>query len=160
MKKWLAVLLVLALAGAVAWVTLSRNAAPDVRYTTLSGETLNQADLKGKVVLVNFWATSCPGCIEEMPHMQQMYKEYAAKGFETIAVAMSYDPPNYVKTYADKNTLPFKVVMDTDGAIAKAFGDVELTPTTFLIDRDGNIVKRYVGIMNFDEIKQLIVQSL
>ncbi|MXR36561.1 TlpA disulfide reductase family protein [Craterilacuibacter sinensis] len=160
MKKWLAVVLVLVLAGAVAWVAFSRHAAPEVRYTTLSGETLSQADLKGKVVLVNFWATSCPGCIEEMPHMQQMYKEYAAKGFETIAVAMSYDPPNYVKAYADKNTLPFKVVLDADGAIAKAFGDVELTPTTFLIDRDGNIVKRYVGIMNFDEIKQLIVQSL
>jgi peroxiredoxin len=142
------------------YLALERNRAPELSYRTLSGQTISPAALKGKVVLVNFWATSCPGCIEEMPHMQQMYREYAAKGFETIAVAMNYDPPNYVQAYVKKNALPFPVVLDSDGSIAKAFGDVALTPTTFLIDREGNIVKRYVGIMNFDEVKKLIMQSL
>src|SRR3546814_11048392 len=71
------------------------------------------------------------------------------KGFETIAVAMQYDPANYVKYYADTRKLPFTVAIDAQGEIAKAFGDVKLTPTSFLIDKEGHIIKRYLG--NYDK---------
>jgi len=133
---------------------------PEVTLTTIQGEQLTAADLRGKVVLVNFWATSCATCVKEMPKLVETYRRYRDRGFETIAVAMSYDPPNYVLHYAEKNALPFKVALDPVGAAARAFGDVSLTPTTFVIDRRGTIVKRYVGEPDFAELDRLIEAKL
>jgi peroxiredoxin len=161
MRKWLAGLLVLVVGVAVVYtLVLARHPAPDVAYTTLQGQPATLAGLRGKVVLVNFWATSCSGCVEEMPQMKAMHQRYASKGFEVVAVAMNYDTPAYVREYAAKNQLPFQVTMDGDGHIARAFGDIQLTPSTFLIDREGNIVKRYVGVMNFAEVRQVIEGGL
>jgi peroxiredoxin len=120
-----------------------------VSFTTLSGEKITTEDLRGKVVLVKFWATSCVTCIAQMPDAIDNYNDLSPKGFDTIAVAMDYDPPNYVRNFAQSRQLPFKVVMDSTGEIAKAFGDVKLTPTAFLIDKNGNIIKRYLG--NYDK---------
>lgn len=133
---------------------------PEVSLTTIRGETLTAADLRGKVVLVNFWATSCVTCVKEMPKLVAAYRRHRDRGFETIAVAMRYDPPNYVLHYAEKNALPFKVALDPMGAAARAFGDVQLTPTTFVIDRRGNIVKRYLGEPDFAELDRLIEGKL
>ncbi|WP_028536794.1 TlpA family protein disulfide reductase [Paludibacterium yongneupense] len=161
MKKWFAVLALLAVGGVLIYTLgFARNAAPQVAYTTLQGKPESLAALKGKVVLVNFWATSCSGCIEEMSQMKAMYQRYAAHGFAIVAVAMNYDTPSYVREYSSRNHLPFSVTFDGDGRIAKAFGDIQLTPSTFLLDREGNIVKRYVGVMNFAEIRQLIEGGL
>ncbi|MEY4295976.1 MAG: hypothetical protein RLY82_1664 [Pseudomonadota bacterium] len=77
-----------------------------------------------------------------------------------VAVAMSYDPPSYVVNYAETRKLPFKVAIDNTGAIAKAWGDVQLTPTTYLLDKKGAIVKRYVGEPNFAELNALIEKLL
>ena len=129
---------------------------PEISLTTIQGEKLTAADLRGKVVLVNFWATSCVTCVKEMPKLVETYRKHHDRGFETIAVAMSYDPPNYVLHYAEKNALPFKVALDPVGAAARAFGDVSLTPTTFVIDRRGTIVKRYLGEPDFAELDRLI----
>jgi peroxiredoxin len=133
---------------------------PEVTLTTITGEKLTAADLRGKVVLVNFWATSCVTCVKEMPKLVATYRKHRDRGFETIAVAMSYDPPNYVLHYAEKNALPFKVALDPVGAAARAFGDVSLTPTTFVIDRRGTIVKRYLGEPDFAELDRLIEGKL
>jgi peroxiredoxin len=133
---------------------------PEVTLTTIKGEQLTAADLRGKVVLVNFWATSCVTCVKEMPKLVETYRKHRDRGFETIAVAMSYDPPNYVLHYAEKNALPFKVALDPLGAAARAFGDVSLTPTTFVIDRRGAIVKRYLGEPDFAELDQLVEGKL
>jgi len=133
---------------------------PEVTLTTITGEKLTAADLRGKVVLVNFWATSCVTCVKEMPKLVETYRKHRDRGFETIAVAMSYDPPNYVLHYAEKNALPFKVALDPVGAAARAFGDVSLTPTTFVIDRRGTIVKRYLGEPDFAELDRLIEGKL
>ena len=129
---------------------------PEISLTTIQGEKLTAADLRGKVVLVNFWATSCVTCVKEMPKLVETYRKHHDRGFETIAVAMSYDPPNYVLHYAEKNALPFKVALDPVGAAARAFGDVSLTPTTFVIDRRGTIVKRYLGEPDFADLDRLI----
>jgi peroxiredoxin len=152
-------------AALVSAVFLGRYAAvsarvPDVTITTIQGEQLTAASLRGKVVLVNFWATSCATCVKEMPRLVETYRRHRARGFETIAVAMSYDPPNYVLHYAARNALPFKVALDPTGAAARAFGDVELTPTTFVIDRRGTIVKRYLGEPDFAELDRLIERAL
>ncbi|WP_454719850.1 MULTISPECIES: TlpA disulfide reductase family protein [Cupriavidus] len=136
------------------------NAAPPATFTLLSGEKISTADLKGKVYLVNFWATSCTTCVKEMPEMVRTYDKFKGKGLEFVAVAMSYDPPMYVMNYAQTRQLPFKVAMDSDGAAAKAFGEVQLTPTTFVIDKDGHILKRYVGEPEWDALHKLLDGAL
>jgi len=161
MKKVLIALLAVAIIGLVAYTLLfDRNAAPQVSYTSLSGQQADTASLKGKVVLVNFWATSCSGCVEEMPEIKKLHQQYGARGLQIMAVAMSYDPPNYVQAFVQQNQLPFFVALDGQGSIAKAFGDIQLAPTTFLIDKQGNILKRYVGVMDFKEVHQILNQQL
>ncbi|TBO30200.1 TlpA family protein disulfide reductase [Aquabacterium lacunae] len=134
--------------------------APDVPFTQLDGKVVPMADLQGKVTLVNFWATSCSTCIKEMPELVATHQKFQARGFETLAVAMSYDPPAYVMQFAESRQLPFRVAIDHSGDLAKGFGDVQLTPTTFLLDKQGRIVKRYVGAPDFAAMHQLIDKLL
>jgi peroxiredoxin len=134
--------------------------APAVTFMTIKGETIPLSALRGKVVLVNFWATDCPICIKEMPQMIETHKKFHARGYETVAVAMWYDPPNRVLDYAGKNVLPFKVSFDPVGDIGKAFGDVTLTPTTFVVDKRGNIVDRILGEPDFGKLNALIETKL
>lgn len=134
--------------------------APQLEYTTIKGEVIKPADYEDQVMLVNFWATSCVTCIKEMPDIIATHNKYADQGFRTIAVAMSYDRPDYVVNFAEKRELPFDVVLDLKGDIAKAFDDVKITPTTYLIDRNGKIIKTYVGEPDFQAVHQLIEKSL
>jgi peroxiredoxin len=134
--------------------------APESSFVLLDGSTLSAKQLQGKVALVNFWATSCTTCVAEMPELVATYQQYKDKGYETLAVAMSYDPPRYVVNFAQTRQLPFKVAIDNTGAVARAWGDVKLTPTTFLLNKRGEIVKRYVGTPNFPELHQLIEKLL
>jgi peroxiredoxin len=155
-----AVVIVAAIAAA-GYVSFStRQVAPEVTFTSLNGEKVSMQSLRGKVVMVNFWATSCTTCVKEMPEMVQTYNKYKDKGLDFVAVAMSYDPPNYVLNYAQTRSLPFKVALDTQGDIAKSFGDVKLTPSTFVIDKDGKVIKRYVGEPDFAALHQLLEKAL
>ena len=151
----------LAVGGGLAWRSLKADApAPDARYTLLDGSQGSIAQLRGKVTLVNFWATSCTTCVHEMPQIIATHEKYKGRGFETLAVAMSYDPPAYVANFAESRKLPFKVAIDNSGAIARGFGDVRLTPTTYLINKRGEIVKRYVGQPDFDALHALVERLL
>ena len=152
------VVVAIAVAGYFAFFGSSPH-VPDVTFTLLSGQKVSTSDLKGKVYLVNFWATSCSTCMEEMPKMVQTYNRFKGEGLEFVAVAMNYDAPMYVANYAQTRQLPFKVAMD-DGSAAKQFGNVQLTPTTFVIGRDGKILKRYVGEPQFAELDQLLQKAL
>lgn len=135
-------------------------AAPAVTFVSIKGEKITTADLRGKVVLVNFWATDCATCIKEMPEVVATYNKYQAQGFETIAVAMRHDPPNYVLNYVEKNKLPFKVALDPLGELARAFGEVKLTPTTFIIDKQGKLVMRILGEPDFAKLHALLEEKL
>ena len=135
-------------------------AAPQSTFVLLDGSKQSTADMKGKVTLVNFWATSCVTCVAEMPEIIATYNKYQSRGYDTLAVAMSYDPPSYVVNFAETRKLPFKVAIDNTGAVAKAWGDVQLTPTTFLVNKRGEIVKRYVGQPDFVALHQLIEKLL
>ncbi len=135
-------------------------AAPESTFVLLNGSKQSTADMKGKVTLVNFWATSCVTCVAEMPQLISTYDKYKARGYDTLAVAMSYDPPSYVVNYAETRQLPFKVAIDNTGAVAKAWGDVQLTPTTYIVNKRGEIVKRYVGEPDFAALHQLIEKLL
>lgn len=138
----------------------SKSQAPDVSYTLLDGRQGDLAQLQGKVVLVNFWATSCTTCVAEMPQIAATYEKFKGRGYETLAVAMSYDPPAYVARFAESRKLPFGVAIDNTGTIASRFGDVRLTPTSYLIDKRGVIVKRYVGAPDFPALHALIDKLL
>lgn len=138
----------------------SAQAAPDSTFVLLDGSKKTTADMKGKVTLVNFWATSCVTCVAEMPKIISTYDKYKGQGYDTVAVAMSYDPPAYVVNYAETRKLPFQVAIDNTGAVAKAWGEVQLTPTTYLVNKRGEIVKQYVGEPDFAALHKLIEKLL
>jgi thiol-disulfide isomerase/thioredoxin len=138
----------------------SSQAAPESIFVLLDGSRKTTSDFKGKVTLVNFWATSCVTCVAEMPKLIATHQKYATQGYDTVAVAMSYDPPSYVVNYTETRQLPFKVAIDNTGAVAKAWGDVKLTPTTYLVNKRGEIVKQYVGDPDFAALHKLIEKLL
>jgi len=162
MKKlvWLFPALLLLAAGAYLSQQSASSLAPNSNFVLLDASIAKTSDFKGKVTLVNFWATSCTTCVAEMPKIIATYDKYHNQGFETVAVAMSYDPPSYVVNYTQTRKLPFKVAIDNTGLIAKDWGDVRLTPTTYLLNKNGEIVKRYVGEPNFTELHNLIEKLL
>ena len=155
-------LALVALAGAGAWMALGtgRSAAPSSTFVLLDGSSHTTDALRGKVTLVNFWATSCTSCVAEMPDLVATHQKYQARGCETLAVAMAYDPPSYVVNFVETRKLPFKVAIDNTGAVAKAWGDVKLTPTTYIVDKRGAIVKSFVGPPDFAQLHQLIEKLL
>ena len=132
----------------------------DVNFIGVHGDQFAMSSLKGKVVLVNFWATSCSVCVSEMPKMVRTFEKYREQGLETVAVAMSYDPPDRVFAYAQQNKLPFRVTLDIFGKAMQAFGGVRGTPTTFLVDRSGKIVQRFEGEPDFGKLGVLIEREL
>ena len=129
-------------------------------YTLLDGTKSSTDQLRGKVVLVNFWATTCTTCVHEMPQVVATYEKFKDRGYETLAVAMSYDPPAYVINYAETRKLPFGVAIDATGSIAESFGHVQLTPTSVLINKRGEIVKRFVGEPDFAKLQDLVEKLL
>ncbi|MCA0442227.1 MAG: TlpA family protein disulfide reductase [Proteobacteria bacterium] len=146
--------------GAVVVLGSGTSVAPQSTFVLLDGSQQTTSDLRGKVTLVNFWATSCTTCVAEMPDIVATYDKYKGQGFETLAVAMSYDPPSYVVNFTETRKLPFKVAIDNTGAVAKAWGDVKLTPTTYIVNKRGEIVKSYVGAPDFTELHRLIEKLL
>jgi len=147
--------------GGIAFATFGQQPqAPDVTFISIDGEKISSASLRGKVVMVNFWATSCATCVKEMPQMVETYKQFKDQGLEFVAVAMSYDRADYVLNYAATRRLPFKVALDSGGDLARQFGDVAMTPTTFVIGKDGKILKRYLGEPDFASLHALLQKSL
>ena len=157
---YLASFLVAAGLGLAFFVFTSPAKAPDTSFVLLDGSRVKTSDLRGKVVLVNFWATSCTTCVAEMPSLVATHRKFQPRGFETIAVAMQYDPPSYVLNFAQSRKLPFMVAIDNTGALATAWDDVRLTPTTYVLDKQGAIVKRFVGTPDFPDLDRLLESLL
>lgn len=155
-------LLAAIIAGAVAlyFAAMRAPAAPEVTFVSIKGEKIATADLRGKVALVNFWATDCVICREEMPDLVKTYARYRDRGLDVLAVAMRHDPPNHVLHYVESEKLPFTVVLDPLGNIAKAFGDVKATPTLVLIGRDGGIRETLQGKVDFAALNRSIERAL
>ena len=159
-KSLLAGVAIIALVTGFVATLSAKPMAPSVHFTSLSGEKVALDDLRGKVVLVNFWATDCPGCVAEMPDLIKTQQKYQAAGLTTVAIAMPHDRPDYVMAYTQKNALPFVVTLDPTGQLGKAFKDVQLTPTTFVIDKQGRILQRTVGVLDFPKLHALIEKEL
>lgn len=158
-KTALATILILLLI----YVAYSFLPAPNVNnvvFTTINGEKISMKSLKGKVVLVSFWATDCVSCVKEMPDLIKTYNQYNKKGLEIIAVAMPYDPPLQVVNFAKQKELPFPVMHDSYAEITQKFGGVSVTPTAYLYNKDGNRIQRAVGILNFNKLHALLDKEL
>jgi peroxiredoxin len=160
LRRFLVPVAILTLLGMLIFAVMDKNRAPNVTFTTITGEQITMEQLHGKIVLVNFWATSCSGCIAEMPKLVETYNRYHASGFELVAVAMAYDPPSNVANYVKKNALPFPVALDPQGEMAAAFNDVKLTPTAFVIDQRGRIVRNVVGDLDFNALHAMLDEQL
>ncbi|ACH82465.1 Redoxin domain protein [Acidithiobacillus ferrooxidans ATCC 53993] len=158
-----ALVLLAALGAAVAAYALTeQNAAPAtpaVTFTTLDGRQIRLQGQQGKIVMVIFWATNCSICMGEMPDLIETYRQYQARGFELIAVAMAYDDPEQVRKFARSKGLPFPVVLDTSGSLARSFNDTKVVPTIFLIDKKGNLVSRTLGAIDFSKLHQYLNRS-
>jgi peroxiredoxin len=96
----------------------------------------------------------------EMPRMSKLYRELAPRGYEMVAVAMKRDDPVGVAALVAKDALPFKVALDPAGDIARQFGNIHITPTTFLIDKRGRVLRRFVGEPNWQEFNALVEKAL
>ena len=165
-SHWIKPVIISAIIGAIAvggYLTLGRQPvaqAPQVTFIDLAGKKITTDSLRGKVVIVNFWATSCVSCVREMPQMIETFNKFKGEGLEFVAVAMKYDPPNYVINFTETRQLPFTVALDSGGDIAKAFNEVQMTPTTFVIDKQGRIIKRYVGEPDFAAFHGILKAAL
>jgi peroxiredoxin len=147
----------LLITAAVFWASKSQSLqAPDVSLMTITGQTLQLSAFKGKPVIVTFWATDCAACVKEIPDLIDLYQTYRDKGLEIIAIAMYYDPPNHVVEMSKAKQIPYYVALDLRAELARAFGEVHLTPTTFVIDADGVIVQHITGTFKPTELSRLI----
>lgn len=159
-KKDLAVIgftvLLAALLGYL-WIAPSGHPpAPQVTFENLEGKNFTLKQLKGKPVVVNFWATSCPGCVLEIPALVELSQKYSTNNLVVIGVAMDYDPESQVREMVRKKKMTYPVVLDSKGEVAKAFGHVTLTPTTFFISKEGKIFKHKLGEMTHTELETAI----
>lgn len=119
--------------------------APDFTLETLEGESITLSDLRGQVVLVNFWATWCPPCKAEMPAFEQAYTDYAAEGFVILAVnAIQQDSVDAIEAFRATNSLTFPILLDTDSDINRAY-QVRSLPTSFFVGKDGIISEVVIG---------------
>lgn len=134
--------------------------APDVELKTLEGRTVSLKELRGKPVLITFWSTSCVGCIKEMPHLVELHNELHSKGLEIIGIAMPYDRPDHVVEMSKRKNLNYTVAIDIEGKAVSAFGNIQLTPTSFLINPQGQIVKHKIGEMDMHQLHKQIVTML
>ena len=158
--KIIAAFAALAIAAGAAFAVFRGESAPEVQFVTLSGDRVTTSGLRGRVVLVNFWATSCAICVAEMPMLAATHRRFAPRGFETVAVAMRHDHPNAVAEFASRSALPFRVALDLSGEAERGFGGIVGTPTTFLLDRRGRIVRRWLGRPDETELHALIERTL
>ncbi len=153
----------LLLVGALAYVWLTPaglSRAPDIALQTLQGESIQLTGLTGKPVLVTFWATDCPACIKEMPHLVDLYKALSPEGLEIIGIAVPRNRPDHVIAMVKTKQLPYRIALDIDGKVSQAFGNVRLTPTSFLIAPDGRIVHQKTGKLDIQKIHKLIASML
>ena len=136
----------------------SRKTAPNFRLTDLAGKPVELGALRGKVVILDFWATWCPPCREEIPHFISLYNAYRSKGFEMVGLSVG-EEPDAVKQFVQKNGINYPVAIAND-QVERAFGGIRGIPTTFVLDKKGRIVKKYVGFQDKKVFERQIQQLL
>lgn len=128
----------------------------DARFTVVDGRTLAASALRGQPLLIMFWASTCAPCIAEMPDLAQLYRDFRPRGFELIALAMPYDPPNRVLAAREVLELPFPVAIDVNAKLVQRLGVPPQTPQFLLIDASGRVVAVHNGVWPIDELRAAI----
>jgi peroxiredoxin len=146
-------------AGASTKPEKERKAAPDFELKDADGKTVRLSDYKGKIVLLDFWATWCGPCKIEIPWFIQFERIYKDKGFSVIGVAMDEEGWTVVKPFIAEMAINYRVLQGNDGT-AQLYGGVEALPTTFLIDREGRIAATHVGLNGKDDFENGIKKLL
>lgn len=159
MKVTKRILITILLFSVIALAVNFKKSVPNVTFTTLKGQVLSLDALHGKTVVVTFWVTDCASCLKEIPLWLDLYSRYHAQGLEIIGVSMYYDPPNQVIEFLKQYKLPYLMTLDISASFAKAFGGVNVTPTTFLLNQKGEIVWQKVGLFELAELES-IMQNL
>jgi len=152
-----------AILGLLAYVWLSPagiGAAPKLTLYPLDNQPMTLEQFQGKPILITFWATSCTGCVKEIPHLVELHEKYASQGLKIIGIAMKYDPPSHVTELVERRKLPYIITMDVDGSASRAFGNVQLTPTSFLISPQGRIVMKRIGDLDMTLVTTRIENML
>lgn len=166
MKKILAISILVFLIGYAIYNTVipsnakvgvtEGNEAPDFELTTLDGEKMSLSDLKGKKVLLNFWATWCPPCRSEMPDMQKIYDEYEDEVvIAAVNLTSSESSVDTVESFVKELNLTFPVFLDEKGKVNSEY-EVLSYPTSYFIDQEGIIKTKFVGALSYDQMKKLI----
>jgi thiol-disulfide isomerase/thioredoxin len=123
---------------------VSAKLAPVWELKDLNGKSVKSSDLKGKVVILDFWATWCGPCRMEIPGFIELQKKYGSKGLVVVGIALDDAGAGVVKPFATKAAINYTLLIG-DEKVQRAFGDVEALPTTFVVDREGRIVTKHVG---------------
>lgn len=133
--------------------------APDFTLFDIYGEEKNLSDFRGRVVILDFWATWCPPCKAEIPHFIELYNEYKDKGLEIIGVALDLNAEKVVRAFAEENGITYTLLLG-EKEVSDLYGGIRSIPTTFVIDRKGEIRKKYVGYRDKEvfekDIKELL----
>ncbi len=165
LKKHTKLLIILAAAAVLAWATIylfppAPRVPPETEFTLMDGSKVTLQSLRGRPVLVSFWATTCPPCVEELPDLIQLYRDLHPQGFELIAVAMPYDPPIQVQDFVQRHNVPYPVAIDVQGKVTSAFGGVPYVPTAFVITPDGKTELTYTGRLDMAKARRIISRYL
>ena len=155
------IILALCLTAGFYWFSFVRPVmAPAIAFKIVDGRTLELTQLQGQPILVVFWATTCASCVKEIPHLVELYQDLSPRGLEIIAVAMAYDPPNQVMEMRQRKQIPYPIALDVQGKVAMAFGDVQQTPTAFLINPQGQIAQQAIGRLNLAQLRTTLESML
>ena len=148
--------------GPLAGQQMKNKIAPDFSLQTLDGKTMRLYDLRGKAVLLNFWATWCAPCRIEMPWFVELQKQYGPEGLQVVGVAMDDASPQEISDFAKEMGVNYPVLLGKE-AVGEAYGGVQFLPENFYIDRNGKVVDRAFGLKGRgeieDEIKQIIAST-
>ena len=123
--------------------------APAFTVRNLKGQRVQLADYKGKVIILNLWATWCGPCRVEMPGMENLYRRYRSEGLEILAVSLDKGSTDKVQTFADEYRLSFPILLDSDGQVERLY-DTHTIPTTFVVDKRGMIVAEVDGAKHWE----------
>jgi peroxiredoxin len=136
-----------------------RKAAPDFSLKDADGRSVTLAEYKGKVVLLNFWATWCGPCKIEIPWFIDFEQKYKDRGFAVLGISMDEEGWDIVRPYVEKSKINYRVLMGNDN-LAQLYGGVDALPTTFLIDASGKIASTHVGLVSKSDYENGIIQLL
>lgn len=150
-----AALLVVAILAGCTTPAKTASDVPQFSLTSLEGKTVAMKDLSNKVVIVDFWATWCGPCREEIPHLNELYSELKGKGLEIVGISMDTDGTDGVKDFAREFRIQYPIVMG-DEKVAESFGGIMGLPTTFVIDRKGKVAKKYIGLPPAEGMRKIV----